>query len=177
MPGCRWGLAQPVPWWQSSRQALAFFLQTNPPSLDYAEDLAALVSLNECSAMNTLQQRYQARLPYTYAGASLVAIRPSFAASSSSGKVSGEPGGGGSPVGSDHRPPWGQWRRTPGTVVPADGTVGPSQGGRDAPGGDALRTLRTRDAWGWGGSEDTEGRGCLALGTLWRILGAGDTQD
>uniref|UniRef100_A0A8C3JT64 Myosin XVIIIB n=1 Tax=Calidris pygmaea TaxID=425635 RepID=A0A8C3JT64_9CHAR len=42
--------------------------RTNPPSLDYAEDLAALVSLNECSAMNTLQQRYQARLPYTYAG-------------------------------------------------------------------------------------------------------------
>ncbi|NXV20057.1 MY18B protein, partial [Cepphus grylle] len=61
--------------------------RTNPPSLDYAEDLAALVSLNECSAMNTLQQRYQARLPYTCAGASLVAIRPSFAASSSSGKA------------------------------------------------------------------------------------------
>ncbi|NWS51370.1 MY18B protein, partial [Chunga burmeisteri] len=61
--------------------------RTNPPSLDYAEDLAALVSLNECSAMNTLQQRYQARLPYTYAGPSLVAIRPSFPASSSSGKA------------------------------------------------------------------------------------------
>ncbi|XP_074015776.1 unconventional myosin-XVIIIb [Numenius arquata] len=61
--------------------------RTNPPSLDYAEDLAALVSLNECSAMNTLQQRYQARLPFTYAGASLVAIRPSFVASSSSGKA------------------------------------------------------------------------------------------
>ncbi|NXJ60582.1 MY18B protein, partial [Rostratula benghalensis] len=55
--------------------------RTNPPSLDYAEDLAALVSLNQCSALNTLQQRYQARLPYTYAGASLVAIRPSFVAS------------------------------------------------------------------------------------------------
>ncbi|XP_069650612.1 LOW QUALITY PROTEIN: unconventional myosin-XVIIIb [Haliaeetus albicilla] len=61
--------------------------RTNPPSLDYAEDLAALVNLNECSAMNTLQQRYQARLPYTRAGPSLVAIRPSFAASSTSGKV------------------------------------------------------------------------------------------
>ncbi|NXW57660.1 MY18B protein, partial [Eurystomus gularis] len=61
--------------------------RTNPPSLDFAEDLAALLSLNECSAMNTLQQRYQARLPYTYAGPSLVAIRPSFAASSSSGKA------------------------------------------------------------------------------------------
>ncbi|NWR78701.1 MY18B protein, partial [Centropus unirufus] len=58
----------------------------NPPSLDYAEDLAALLSLNECSALNTLQQRFQSRLPYTYAGASLVAIRPSFAPSP--GKVS-----------------------------------------------------------------------------------------
>ncbi|NXS44694.1 MY18B protein, partial [Balaeniceps rex] len=61
--------------------------RTNPPSLDYAEDLATLINLNECSAMNTLQQRYQSRLPYTYAGPSLVAIRPSFAASSSSGKA------------------------------------------------------------------------------------------
>ncbi|KAF1532189.1 Unconventional myosin-XVIIIb, partial [Eudyptula albosignata] len=61
--------------------------RTNPPSLDYAEDLAALINLNECSAMNTLQQRYQSRLPYTYAGTSLVAIGPSFPASSSSGKA------------------------------------------------------------------------------------------
>ncbi|XP_072736093.1 unconventional myosin-XVIIIb [Ciconia boyciana] len=61
--------------------------RTNPPSLDYAEDLAALVNLNACSAVHTLQQRYQSRLPYTYAGPSLVAIRPSFAASSSSGKA------------------------------------------------------------------------------------------
>ncbi|KAM9219208.1 LOW QUALITY PROTEIN: unconventional myosin-XVIIIb [Leptosomus discolor] len=62
--------------------------RTNPPSLDHAEDLAALVSLNECSALNTLQQRYRARLPYTYAGPSLVAIKPSFVASSGSGKAS-----------------------------------------------------------------------------------------
>ncbi|NXN70356.1 MY18B protein, partial [Himantopus himantopus] len=61
--------------------------RTNPPSLDYAEDLTALVSLNECSAVNTLQQRYRARLPYTYAGPSLVALRPRSAASSSSGKA------------------------------------------------------------------------------------------
>ncbi|XP_059683822.1 unconventional myosin-XVIIIb [Gavia stellata] len=68
--------------------------RTNPPSLDYAEDLAALVNLNECSAMNTLQQRYGARLPYTSAGPGLVAIGPGLlatgpgpAASSSSGKV------------------------------------------------------------------------------------------
>ncbi|NXH11442.1 MY18B protein, partial [Bucco capensis] len=64
--------------------------RTNPPSLDLTEDLATLLSLNECSAMHTLRQRYRARLPYTYAGHSLVAIRPSFTAKgsgSSSGKV------------------------------------------------------------------------------------------
>ncbi|KAM9281004.1 unconventional myosin-XVIIIb [Morus bassanus] len=61
--------------------------RTNPPNLDYADDLAALSNLNECSAMNTLQQRYQSRLLYTYAGPSLVAIRPSFPASSTSGKA------------------------------------------------------------------------------------------
>ncbi|XP_071301897.1 unconventional myosin-XVIIIb [Agelaius tricolor] len=48
--------------------------RTNPPSLDQAEDLAALISLNECSVMNTLRQRFRARLPCTYAGPSLVAI-------------------------------------------------------------------------------------------------------
>uniref|UniRef100_A0A8D0EZA2 Myosin XVIIIB n=1 Tax=Strix occidentalis caurina TaxID=311401 RepID=A0A8D0EZA2_STROC len=46
--------------------------RTNPPSLDYADDLSALISLNECSALHTLQQRYQARLPCTYAGPGLV---------------------------------------------------------------------------------------------------------
>ncbi|XP_054700668.1 unconventional myosin-XVIIIb [Grus americana] len=61
--------------------------RTNPPSLDYTDDLAALVNLNECSAVHTLQQRYQARLPCTFAGPSLVAIRPSFAASTGSGKA------------------------------------------------------------------------------------------
>ncbi|XP_040467803.1 unconventional myosin-XVIIIb [Falco naumanni] len=61
--------------------------RTNPPSLDYAEDLATLINLNECSALNTLQQRYRARLPCTYAGLSLVAISPGFMASSSSGKA------------------------------------------------------------------------------------------
>ncbi|XP_057268395.1 unconventional myosin-XVIIIb [Pezoporus wallicus] len=51
--------------------------RSNPPSLDLAEDLAALLSLNPCSAMNTLQQRYRARLPCTFAGPSLVSIRDS----------------------------------------------------------------------------------------------------
>uniref|UniRef100_A0A8B9S3Y2 Myosin XVIIIB n=1 Tax=Apteryx owenii TaxID=8824 RepID=A0A8B9S3Y2_APTOW len=53
--------------------------RTNPPSLDYAEDLAALTSLNESSAINTLQHRYGAHLCCTYAGPSLVAIRGSSA--------------------------------------------------------------------------------------------------
>uniref|UniRef100_A0A8C3MCB3 Uncharacterized protein n=1 Tax=Geospiza parvula TaxID=87175 RepID=A0A8C3MCB3_GEOPR len=48
--------------------------RTNPPGLDQAEDLAALISLNECSVLNTLRQRFRARLPCTYAGPSLVAI-------------------------------------------------------------------------------------------------------
>uniref|UniRef100_A0A669PEQ3 Myosin XVIIIB n=1 Tax=Phasianus colchicus TaxID=9054 RepID=A0A669PEQ3_PHACC len=50
--------------------------RTNPPHLDLAEDLAMLLNLNECSALNTLQHRYRSHLPYTYAGPSLVAIRP-----------------------------------------------------------------------------------------------------
>ncbi|XP_051490414.1 unconventional myosin-XVIIIb [Apus apus] len=62
--------------------------RTNPPSLDYSEDLAALLSLNECSVLHTLRQRYRARLPCTFAGPSLVAIRASWAASSSAGKAS-----------------------------------------------------------------------------------------
>ncbi|XP_071618902.1 unconventional myosin-XVIIIb isoform X2 [Heliangelus exortis] len=57
--------------------------RTNPPSLDYTEDLASLLSLNECSVLHTLQQRYRARQPCTFAGPSLVAI----GASSASGKV------------------------------------------------------------------------------------------
>ncbi|XP_066835411.1 unconventional myosin-XVIIIb isoform X3 [Anser cygnoides] len=48
--------------------------RSNPPGLDLAEDLAALVSLNECSALNTLRHRLGAQLPYTYAGPSLLAL-------------------------------------------------------------------------------------------------------
>ncbi|XP_068268386.1 unconventional myosin-XVIIIb isoform X2 [Nyctibius grandis] len=68
--------------------------RANPPSLDLAEDLAALLSLNLCSAAHTLRQRYRARLPCTYAGPGLVAIGlgpvatgPGAATSSSSGKL------------------------------------------------------------------------------------------
>ncbi|XP_035421609.1 unconventional myosin-XVIIIb [Cygnus atratus] len=48
--------------------------RSNPPGLDLAEDLAALISLNECSALNTLRHRLGAQLPYTYAGPSLLAL-------------------------------------------------------------------------------------------------------
>ncbi|XP_066056195.1 unconventional myosin-XVIIIb [Chamaea fasciata] len=61
--------------------------RTNPPSLDQAEDLAALISLNECSVMNTLRQRFRARLPCTYAGPNLVAIATGPAPASGAGKV------------------------------------------------------------------------------------------
>ncbi|NXR69905.1 MY18B protein, partial [Rhadina sibilatrix] len=61
--------------------------RTNPPSLDQAEDLAALISLNECSVMNTLRQRFCARLPCTYAGPSLVAIAAGPAPAAGAGKV------------------------------------------------------------------------------------------
>ncbi|OWK61167.1 Unconventional myosin-XVIIIb [Lonchura striata] len=61
--------------------------RTNPPSLDQAEDLATLISLNECSVMNTLRQRFRARLPCTYAGPSLVAIAPGPAPADGAGKA------------------------------------------------------------------------------------------
>ncbi|NXH08315.1 MY18B protein, partial [Loxia leucoptera] len=61
--------------------------RTNPPSLDQAEDLAALISLNECSVMNTLRQRFRARLPCTYAGPSLVAIATGPAPADGAGKI------------------------------------------------------------------------------------------
>ncbi|KAM4891106.1 unconventional myosin-XVIIIb [Sylvia borin] len=61
--------------------------RTNPPSLDQAEDLAALVSLNECSVMNTLRQRFRARLPCTYAGPNLVAIATGPEPAGGAGKV------------------------------------------------------------------------------------------
>uniref|UniRef100_A0A8C9LAS4 Myosin XVIIIB n=1 Tax=Pavo cristatus TaxID=9049 RepID=A0A8C9LAS4_PAVCR len=64
--------------------------RTNPPHLDLAEDLATLLNLNECSALNTLQHRYHSHLPYTYAGPSLVAIRPGSTAGTHPGKVRGK---------------------------------------------------------------------------------------
>ncbi|NXA98105.1 MY18B protein, partial [Melanocharis versteri] len=61
--------------------------RTNPPSLDQAEDLAALISLNECSVIHTLRQRFRARLPCTYAGPSLVAIATGPVPAGGAGKV------------------------------------------------------------------------------------------
>ncbi|XP_029474880.1 unconventional myosin-XVIIIb [Rhinatrema bivittatum] len=61
--------------------------RTNPSKLDYAEDLAMLISLNESSVINTLQHRYQSQLIHTYAGPNLVAIRPSSMTANHPGKV------------------------------------------------------------------------------------------
>nr|XP_033811733.1 unconventional myosin-XVIIIb isoform X2 [Geotrypetes seraphini] len=61
--------------------------RTNPSKLDYAEDLALLISLNESSVINTLQHRYQSQLSHTYAGPNLVAIRPSAATTNYPEKV------------------------------------------------------------------------------------------
>ncbi|XP_075754995.1 unconventional myosin-XVIIIb isoform X3 [Pelodiscus sinensis] len=61
--------------------------RTNPSTLDCTEDLAALISLNESSVIHTLQHRYWSQLCHTYAGPSLVAVKPSWAATSYSGKV------------------------------------------------------------------------------------------
>ncbi|NWZ24834.1 MY18B protein, partial [Asarcornis scutulata] len=61
--------------------------RSNPPGLDLAEDLASLISLNECSALNTLRQRLRAQLPYTYAGPSLLALGGGHNAASRAAKV------------------------------------------------------------------------------------------
>ncbi|XP_068509677.1 unconventional myosin-XVIIIb isoform X1 [Anas acuta] len=61
--------------------------RSNPPSLDLAEDLASLLSLNECSALHTLRQRLRAHLPYTYAGPSLLALGGGHNAASRAAKV------------------------------------------------------------------------------------------
>ncbi|XP_019394216.1 PREDICTED: unconventional myosin-XVIIIb [Crocodylus porosus] len=61
--------------------------RTNPSSLDFAEDVAALISPNESSVINTLQHRYRSQLSCTYAGPSLVTIRPSAAGASCSAKA------------------------------------------------------------------------------------------
>ncbi|XP_015744230.1 unconventional myosin-XVIIIb [Python bivittatus] len=61
--------------------------KANPSSLDYAEDLAALVSLNEASVLHVLRQRCQSQLPYTYSGPHLIALRPFSSVASSSKKA------------------------------------------------------------------------------------------
>ncbi|XP_061459502.1 unconventional myosin-XVIIIb isoform X2 [Rhineura floridana] len=61
--------------------------RTNPPSLDYAEDLASLVSLNEASVVHTLRHRRQSQLHYTNTGPNLIAIEPSSSLTSCSKKA------------------------------------------------------------------------------------------
>ncbi|XP_070618119.1 LOW QUALITY PROTEIN: unconventional myosin-XVIIIb [Erythrolamprus reginae] len=61
--------------------------KANPSSLDYTEDLAALVSLNEASVLHVLHQRYQSQLPYTYSGPHLLALKADPPSASSSRKA------------------------------------------------------------------------------------------
>ncbi|XP_077016812.1 unconventional myosin-XVIIIb isoform X2 [Tamandua tetradactyla] len=50
--------------------------RANPPELDQAEDLAALVNVNESSVLNTLLHRYRAQLPHTCSGPDLIVLQP-----------------------------------------------------------------------------------------------------
>ncbi|XP_078410574.1 unconventional myosin-XVIIIb-like [Cetorhinus maximus] len=61
--------------------------KTNPSKLDYTEDLAQLLSLNESSVLHVLQQRYGSQLIHTKAGPNLIIVRPSSVISNYSGKL------------------------------------------------------------------------------------------
>ncbi|XP_066466082.1 LOW QUALITY PROTEIN: unconventional myosin-XVIIIb [Tiliqua scincoides] len=61
--------------------------RTNPPRLDYTEDLAALVSLNESSVIHILRNRCLSKLVYTYAGPDLITVQPFSSTASGSRKV------------------------------------------------------------------------------------------
>ncbi|XP_075070551.1 unconventional myosin-XVIIIb isoform X2 [Mixophyes fleayi] len=61
--------------------------RTNPSKFDYAEDLTALISLNESSIINTLWHRYQSQLIHTNAGPNLIVLKPSAPIPSLSTKV------------------------------------------------------------------------------------------
>uniref|UniRef100_UPI00398F2618 unconventional myosin-XVIIIb-like isoform X2 n=1 Tax=Pristiophorus japonicus TaxID=55135 RepID=UPI00398F2618 len=61
--------------------------KTNPAKLDFAEDLAQLLSLNESSILHVLQHRYESQLIHTKAGPNLIIIKPSSAISNYSGKL------------------------------------------------------------------------------------------
>ncbi|XP_006890529.1 PREDICTED: unconventional myosin-XVIIIb [Elephantulus edwardii] len=61
--------------------------RANPPELDQAEDLAALISVNESSVLNTLLHRSRAQLPHTSAGPDLIVLQPRGPTLPSTGKV------------------------------------------------------------------------------------------
>ena len=50
--------------------------QVNHPKFDNAEDLTSLTYLNESGCLHTLRQRYAGDLVHTYAGNSLIVIKP-----------------------------------------------------------------------------------------------------
>ncbi|XP_078083393.1 unconventional myosin-XVIIIb-like isoform X2 [Mustelus asterias] len=61
--------------------------KTNPPKLDYTEDLAQLISLNESSVLHVVQQRYGSQLIHTKAGQNLIIIKPPSIISNYTGKL------------------------------------------------------------------------------------------
>lgn len=174
------GLAQPCRDSRAPGMSLPLFPQTNPPSLDQAEDLAALISLNECSVINTLRQRFRARLPCTYAGPNLVAIATGPAPASGAGKV--REGTWDSGISRGKRPP-----TLLGTVAKGAGLGGAGRWHRGTvtvrgqPGPGMLRGhLRPGLLWGhlgprllWGLLGPVIFWGYLELGILWGRLGFG----
>ncbi|XP_067911647.1 unconventional myosin-XVIIIb-like [Heterodontus francisci] len=61
--------------------------KANPPKLDYTEDLAQLIKLNESSILHVLQHRYGSQLIHTRAGPNLIIVKPSSVISNCSGKL------------------------------------------------------------------------------------------
>uniref|UniRef100_A0A4W3J6Y9 Myosin XVIIIB n=1 Tax=Callorhinchus milii TaxID=7868 RepID=A0A4W3J6Y9_CALMI len=64
--------------------------RTNPLKLDYAEDLSQLLSLNECSVLHVLHQRYSSQLAHTKAGGQLIITNPARPVTGYSAKVTGK---------------------------------------------------------------------------------------
>eukprot|EP00062_Callorhinchus_milii_P016329 gi/632967700/ref/XP_007900122.1/ PREDICTED: unconventional myosin-XVIIIb [Callorhinchus milii] len=61
--------------------------RTNPLKLDYAEDLSQLLSLNECSVLHVLHQRYSSQLAHTKAGGQLIITNPARPVTGYSAKI------------------------------------------------------------------------------------------
>ncbi|XP_048467705.1 unconventional myosin-XVIIIb-like [Rhincodon typus] len=64
-----------------------FIHKTNPSKLDYAEDLAQLIALNESSVLHVLQHRYGSQLIHTKGGPNLIIVKPPSNISNYSAKL------------------------------------------------------------------------------------------